>query len=200
MVVSTLLGQGAEAIVRKHGKHVLKERIAKLYRHPSIDKQLRKSRTRREANIFKKLETLDFPTPRLVAMNDERMMLTMEFVDGTKVRDVSDKKILALSTEIGTKVGILHTNDIVHGDLTTSNMLFAKEVVFIDFGLSFVSKKDEDKAVDLHLLHQALTSAHHAIADRAWKKVITGYKKGNPRWKEVFTRLAQVEKRGRNKK
>jgi Kae1-associated kinase Bud32 len=194
------LGRGAEAIVRKHGKHALKERVAKYYRHPLIDKQLRKSRMRREANMFRKLEMIDFPAPRLLAMNDEHMTLTMDFVDAPKVRDVMPKKLLSLATEIGRNVGILHANDIIHGDLTTSNMLFAKRVVFIDFGLSFTSKKDEDKAVDLHLLHQALTSAHHAIAERMWKKIVLGYAKGNPHAKTVFARLEKVEKRGRNKK
>ncbi len=190
------LGHGAEAIVLKHGKHAIKERVAKAYRHPILDVQLRKSRTRREANLLRKLHALGFPVPQFIDSDDSKMTLTMEYVKAPKVRDV---KLLPLCVEIGKNVGLLHKHDIVHGDLTTSNMLRSDVVVFIDFGLSFVSTKAEDKAVDLNLLHQALTSAHNEVSAQAWTKMMTGYKQGNPNWKEVLTQLEKVKKRGRNK-
>lgn len=196
----TIIAQGAEAVVSLKGKTVLKERIAKTYRHPSLDVSLRKSRTRREATILEKLEKLNFPSVRLIAMDDKNMILTLEHVVGKKVRDVLTAKTLKLCDEIGKDIGILHAHNIIHGDLTTSNMILANNVVFIDFGLSFVSHKPEDKAVDLHLLKQAIESKHHEIAEDAIKHIIAGYKKGNPKAKEVLTRLAKVEKRGRNKK
>ena len=196
----TIIGQGAEAIVVRKGKTVLKERIAKTYRHPTLDLTLRKSRTRREATILEKLAKLDFPSVRLIAMDDKSMTLTLEHVAGKKVRDVLTLKNLKLCREIGEDVGILHSHNIIHGDLTTSNMMLADKIILIDFGLSFVSHKPEDKAVDLHLLKHALESAHHALYEAALKEVILGYKKGNPSWNEVFTRLETVEKRGRNKK
>jgi TP53 regulating kinase-like protein len=74
------------------------------------------------------------------------------------------------------------------------------EVHFIDFGLSFVSEKIEDKAVDLHLLDRALESKHHEIYKECISAVIEGYKQGNPGWSEVLERLEKVEKRGRNKR
>ena len=35
------------------------------------------------------------------------------------------------------------------------------KIYFIDFGLSFFSSRIEDRAVDLHLVKEALQSTHH---------------------------------------
>jgi len=74
---------------------------------------------------------------------------------------------------IGKAVGKLHKADIAHGDLTTSNMIYAShhpsskkekkeesKVFIIDFGLGFQNAKYEDKGVDIHLLKQALEAKH----------------------------------------
>ena len=196
-----ILGQGAEAIVTKtDDATVLKERIPKDYRHHLIDIGLRRSRTRREAKIIEKLTAANFPAPRLKEMDDKRMKLSMDFIKGSKLRDVLDTNHIELSKEIGKKVGQLHALDIIHGDLTTSNMMLDDEIKFIDFGLSFVSTKVEDKAVDLHLLDRALESKHHEIYDESIAAVMDGYKEGNPNHSEVLARLEVVRKRGRNKK
>ncbi|KAJ3087307.1 TP53 regulating kinase, partial [Physocladia obscura] len=68
-----------------------------------------------------------------------------------------------ISRKIGEGLGKLHNADIIHGDLTTSNLMLRAEslsLVFIDFGLSFVSSLAEDKAVDLYVLERALASTH----------------------------------------
>ena len=192
-----IIGQGAEATIRKNGSEVIKERMQKSYRLEFIDNSLRKARTRREANIIKKLNDLNFPSPRLREMCDKRMLIAMDFIDGPKVRDILDENV-NICEEIGRKVAILHQNDIIHGDLTTSNMIMNKEVYFIDFGLSFVSRKIEDKAVDLHLLRQALESKHFRIYRDAFDRVIEGYSSYSES-EEVIKRLELVEQRGRNK-
>ncbi|MEM2915959.1 MAG: KEOPS complex kinase/ATPase Bud32 [Candidatus Woesearchaeota archaeon] len=196
-----IIGQGAEAILRKQENKVIKERIAKDYRVPEIDEKLRTTRTRREANILKKLEELKFPAPRLQKIDDKNMNIIMDFVEGPMLKEILHTKPSKFSKEIGRKIGILHANNIIHSDLTTSNMIHCNgEVHFIDFGLSFVSRKAEDKAVDLHLLDQALQSKHHDIYDECISAVLEGYKEGNPNWQEVLKRLETVESRGRNKK
>jgi len=103
------------------------------------------------------------------------------------------------SEELGKKIGILHSNNIIHGDLTTSNMILDNEIKFIDFGLSFFSTKEEDKAVDLHLLRQALESKHHDIWEKCFEAALKGYKKSYPEHSIVLNRLQKVEARGRNK-
>ncbi|MBW2996528.1 Kae1-associated serine/threonine protein kinase [Candidatus Woesearchaeota archaeon] len=207
-----IIDKGAEATISADENVVLKDRVAKGYRLKEIDDKLRKFRTRREAKVLNKLESIDFPAPRLHAMCDNLMQLRMDMVNGNKLRDVLYKEPLALSEEVGKKIGILHKNNIIHGDLTTSNMILDarpsetsgisgrdNEIKFIDFGLSFFSTKEEDKAVDLHLLRQALESKHYDIWEKCFEAALRGYKESYPEHSVVLDRLKQVENRGRNK-
>ncbi|KAI8992251.1 hypothetical protein BDB01DRAFT_841611 [Pilobolus umbonatus] len=57
----------------------------------------------------------------------------------------------------------MHQLNIIHGDLTTSNLMIRdsnQSIVLIDFGLSFISSLAEDKAVDLYVLERAFLSTH----------------------------------------
>jgi len=191
-----LIAQGAEAKIFKDGDKIIKERSVKSYRLPFIDNKLRKFRTRREAKLLQKLEEINLPAPIFLSSDDKEMKIEMSFIEGKKVRDIMSTN---LAKEIGNKLGLLHKHDIIHADLTTSNMILSKEIYLIDFGLSFVSNKVEDKAVDLHLLDRALESKHHEIYEECMKLIIEGYKETYDNL-EVLERLKVVEKRGRNKK
>ncbi len=130
-----LIAQGAEARLFLEGKSILKERFPKSYRIKEIDNKLRGSRTRREGKVLDKLNALGFPAPKLLK-NDEKENLLIEKIKGKLVKDVLEKSdYKKLCAEIGKKVAMLHNNSIIHGDLTTSNMILSKEVYFIDFGL-----------------------------------------------------------------
>ena len=198
------LFQGAEAIITKNNNEIIKERFSKAYRLPHLDESLRKFRTRREAKVLTKLDTLNFPAPKMHEFSDKRMTLVMDFVPGRQLKEVlkegDDYQSLAL--EIGNRVGELHGADIVHGDLTTSNMIQHKEtskIHLLDFGLSQFSNKVEDKAVDLFLMERSLESTHYNIPD-LFTKVIEGYKQSCPSAAIVLQRLEEVRKRGRNKR
>jgi len=65
--------------------------------------------------------------------------------------------------------------------------------------LSFTSDKIEDKAVDLHLLRQALESKHYDNWQHCFEAALQGYSRTFPNADEVFKRLEKVESRGRNK-
>ena len=99
----------------------------------------------------------------------------------------------------------MHNNGIIHGDLTTSNIIlgknsegvFSRKVFFIDFGLSFFSEKAEDKAVDLHLLKEGLESRHYKVWEECFKCAIDAYRKEAKNSSETLKRLEAVEKRGR---
>lgn len=100
----------------------------------------------------------------------------MEFVEGETVRDVilhglSQERLEKLGILIGSKLALIHNMDVVHGDLTTSNMILRSttsestsadeySLVWIDFGLSFQSTLHEDKGVDLYVLERAISSTH----------------------------------------
>ncbi|HLC50480.1 MAG TPA: KEOPS complex kinase/ATPase Bud32 [Candidatus Nanoarchaeia archaeon] len=195
--MKTLIAQGAEAKIFLEGKNIVKNRFPKAYRIKEIDDKLRSARTRREAKVLQKLEELRFPAPRLIK-SDERENLIIEKLDGKLLKDVleqSDYK--KICSELGKKIAILHNNLIIHGDLTTSNIILNKELYFIDFGLSFFSEKSEDRAVDLHLLKEALESRHYRIWKECIASVIESYKKEAKNSSMTLKKLSAVEQRGR---
>ncbi len=195
------LFQGAESIVYQDNNEVIKERFSKSYRLPHLDLSLRQFRTRREAKVLQKLETLNFPAPRLHSFSDKRMSIVMDFIPGEKLKDVLQQgnDYPQFAVQMGLRIGELHNHNIIHGDLTTSNMILNNETLnVIDFGLSSFSEKVEDKAVDLFLFERALDATHHDQPD-LFKQSLEGYKKSNPESIDILTRLEAVRKRGRNK-
>jgi TP53 regulating kinase-like protein len=123
----------------------------------------------------------------------------MQYINGKKLSshlESEDWKIIA--KQIGQTIAIIHNQDIIHSDLTTSNMILKQgKVFFIDFGLSYHSKKIEDKAVDLHLLKQAFEAKHFSIYKEAINIILDNY---NPDNKElIINQLKKVESRGRYK-
>lgn len=199
--MAQIVGRGAEALLYVEDGVLVKERIAKGYRHPEIDRQLRKLRTRSEGKLLQKLEGM---VPRVLEIDDVKMQIRMDYLQGELVRDVLEKKSKgeqeALMKEIGRIVGEFHKKDIIHGDLTTSNIILSQgKVFFVDFGLGFVSLKVEDKAVDVHVFRQALESKHFRCADDCYRWFLEGYRQ----WQgseEVLQRLGKVEARGRYKR
>ena len=191
-----LIAHGAEAKLFLENNLILKNRFPKSYRIREIDEKLRGFRTRREAKILQKLEKINFPAPKMIK-SDEKENLIIEKINGKLVKDVLDLDYKKLCIQIGQKIAILHNNSIIHGDLTTSNMILNKEIYFIDFGLSFFSEKAEDRAVDLHLLKEGLESKHYKIWEDCFKCALGAYKKEAKNSSETLKRLEAVEKRGR---
>tara|TARA_Y100000310_G_scaffold101777_1_gene99904 strand:+ start:1618 stop:2223 length:606 start_codon:yes stop_codon:yes gene_type:complete len=193
-----IIKQGAEAILYLEENILIKERIKKEYRIKEIDDRLRKFRTRREVKI---LEKTKINVPKVYSFSDKDMKIKMEYIKGDLLRDIFDdlkekKKICFL---IGENIARLHNEDIIHGDLATSNMILKKDkLYFIDFGLGFFSKKIEDKAVDLYLLKQLLKSKHYKNYEEDFSFILQGYEKYKD-YKEVLERLNKVENRGRYK-
>ncbi len=197
-----LIAQGAESKLFFGKNKIVKDRFRKTYRIKEIDERLRKFRTKREAKILEKLQKINFPVPRLIKTNNKNT-IEMDFIGGKLLKNILNKdNCIKLSNEVGEKIAILHNNNIIHHDLTTSNMILNKnnnEVYFIDFGLSFFSAKVEDKAVDLHLLKEALESKHSEIWEKCFNSALNAYEKKSIDGKEVLKRLKIVEKRGRYK-
>jgi len=199
--MKTLISQGAEAKLFKEGNLIIKERTPKSYRIKQLDEKIRKLRTRRETSILEKVSKL-IPVPKL--HNSSEFRIIMDYIEGEKLSDVLDsldEKIRnSVCKVIGRQVALLHSHNIIHGDLTTSNMILKNnDIYFIDFGLSFIDQKVEHKAVDLHLLKQALESKHYNHFDSSFKAVLEGYKEVSEDYKHVIDRLDKVEGRGRYK-
>lgn len=115
------------------------------------------------------------PTVYFVDLDTSRIVL--ERVQGVQlkhfIRDAAgdEKAVLSVLQKVGDRISRLHAGGLVHGDLTTSNIIVTGEStaalpVFIDFGLAQQSTLDEDKAVDLYVLERAFTSAHAEEEDK----------------------------------
>ena len=197
-----LIAQGAESKLFLEENKIIKNRFRKTYRIKEIDERLRKFRTKREAKVLEKLRAIGFSVPELIT-NNEKDTLEIQYINGALLKNILNKKnCIRLSKEIGENIAILHNNGIIHHDLTTSNMILEKEkneIYFIDFGLSFFSGKIEDKAVDLHLLKEALESKHSKIWEKCYKAALESYAEKAVDGKNVLKRLEVVEKRGRYK-
>ncbi|MBD3259028.1 Kae1-associated serine/threonine protein kinase [Candidatus Woesearchaeota archaeon] len=199
-----IIGRGAEAIIRKEKKNdadiVVKRRIKKSYRIDEIDEELRKLRTRKEAKVLDAINQV-IPSPKLLKVDEKENLIEMEFIDGQKIRDVFEKEdYIALSKQVGMQIAKIHKKNLIHGDLTTSNFILKDDrIYFIDFGLSFHSTKVEDKAVDLHLLKQALESKHYTVWKECFEAALNSYTIESDEADAVLKRLEQVEKRGRHK-
>ena len=105
---------------------------------------------------------------------------------------------------IGQVIGKMHDADVIHGDLTTSNMMIrstpegAQQVVLIDFGLSATQPTNEDKAVDLYVLERAFISTHPG-SDALVQEIFDTYRFSSRRSGPVLQRLEQVRLRGRKR-
>ncbi len=204
-----LIKKGAEAnlyLEKWHDREVIiKQRLPKKYRIPQLDLMIRSQRTVHEPNIIHKAKEAGVPTPTIFMVDVAEATIIMEFVEGKQVKEILDKvsseERLQLSHLIGKMIGRLHKNGIIHGDLTTSNMILTPygKVVFIDFGLSERSKELEPIGVDLHLMKRALQSTHYKHAKECFKAVIKGYTEvmGEEKAQKVTKKIQEIEKRGR---
>jgi len=194
-----ILARGAEAIVTLNKDVVTKDRVEKSYRYPELDKKIRKLRTRAEAKILEKAKDI-VNVPKVISSNESTGKIELEYIDGKKLATHLEKtEHNKVCEKIGKELAKLHDHDIIHGDLTTSNLILKdNQVYFIDFGLGFQSSRIEDKAVDLHLIKEALEAKHPTIFEESYKSVIKGYK-SSKNAKRTLEQLEKVEKRGRYK-
>jgi Kae1-associated kinase Bud32 len=201
-----VLGQGAEAILyldEFDGQKVLvKERIKKDYRIEEIDSKLRRERTREEVKLMTEARKVGVLTPKIFHVDYEKFKIIMEFIEGKRLKEffseAKEEEIEKISFEIGRLVGKLHSAGIIHGDLTTSNMILKDgDIYFIDFGLGFFSKRIEDQGVDLNLLFEALKATHYKILNICWENIVKGYKQEYKYAEQVLKKVEEIEARAR---
>jgi N6-L-threonylcarbamoyladenine synthase/protein kinase Bud32 len=100
----------------------------------------------------------------------------------------------------GRMIGKLHTSGIIHGDLTTSNMILREKdgtCVLIDFGLAQVNSEIEQRGVDIHVLFQTLESTAPDCADSLVNAFAAGYSETFAEASNVIAREHEIELRGR---
>ncbi|KAL6256149.1 hypothetical protein P5V15_012268 [Pogonomyrmex californicus] len=228
---SELIAQGAEARLYKGiylGKTCLmKERFVKNYRHPELDARLTKDRIKAEARAIIRAKSAGIATPALYLVDLERRSIYMEYMEnGTILKDFIDKNISGktnvdhlldfIGRGLGMLIARLHSKHIIHGDLTTSNILLKKDsndslysdqseaemqFIMIDFGLARVDSTLEDKAVDLYVLERSLLSAHSEVPTlfaRIFHCYQQHYQNKN-QCDQILAKYKQVQERGRKR-
>mmetsp|Transcript_11545 Transcript_11545/g.36508 ORF Transcript_11545/g.36508 Transcript_11545/m.36508 type:complete len:229 (-) Transcript_11545:1382-2068(-) len=209
----TLLKQGAEGRLFRatflQRRAVVKQRFSKKYRHPVLDLKINKHRLNGEVRSMAKARKMGVVTPALLHVDHEEGCVYMEEVEGPVLKDViagglvGGSELEALLGRVGEEIAKIHDGGLVHGDLTTSNLMLReadKRVVMIDFGLSFNSTIPEDKAVDLYVLERAFTSAHSKEGGAAlFGHVMEGYRGASRFWSATHNKLAAVRMRGRKR-
>lgn len=186
--------EGAEACVRLTDEKAVKKRHSKDYRHDVLDSKIIRERTDREARNTRRAVKYGVNAPEVEKLSEDT--LEFERIKGEAWKE--SEKVEAMKS-VGENVALMHENQIIHGDLTTSNIIINDgEAFIIDFGLSELSERVEDMAVDIHLLKQVLESSHPSKSGEAWKSFLEGYREYE-RYDDVLERLEEVESRGRYK-
>ena len=180
---------------------VLKQRVVKGYRHPALDRAIQASRIRNEARLLLEARRAGIAVPVIYSVDYAGNRIVMEEVKGVRVKDalneLPEAEARVVCGKIGEIAARLHASDIVHGDLTTSNMLLDDErIVLIDFSLGSKTSELEDKGVDMHLLEEAFHSAHHQRSG-LYDVVKVSYAASYPQGDLVLKKVKEIEKRGR---
>lgn len=204
-----LIRKGAEAnlyLADWHGRRVvLKKRLPKEYRPVKLDEQIRTYRTVHESQLMHEAKEAGVPTPKIFLIDVKNTTIIMEFIEGKQIKlllnDLSEIERRNLCFGIGQLIAKLHKKGVIHGDLTTSNMIINAhgKVFFVDFGLGEKSEELEARGVDLHLMKRALESTHYQFAESCYKSVIDGYGSllSSKELQNILEKIKEIERRGR---
>ncbi|KAI8957870.1 kinase-like protein [Daldinia sp. FL1419] len=228
----------------------LKYRPPKTWRHPTLDARLTRHRILAEARVLARCRRAGVPVPAVYAVDESAGWLAMEWIGGPPARAAingwlrrrkevenargnegdavpvtgekeEDREMVALMRRIGSAVGRMHGVGVVHGDLTTSNMMLRPwekgreptnghaggagdglldgDIVIIDFGLASQSTSDEDRAVDLYVLERAFASTHSRAEGLFTAVLESSYKETFKQAPVVLKKLEDVRMRGRKR-
>lgn len=208
-----MIKQGAEARVYV-GRFlerdvIIKERFPKSYRVPALDQKLTKNRMGQEARSMARSRRHGVRAPAVYHLDFERRLIFMEYItEGVLIKEyinsvVSDRDaVVEVMQMIGSVLARLHDANVIHGDLTTSNMIVettSKQITLIDFGLSYVSALPEDKGVDLYVLERAFLSTHPST-EELFQQLLDSYTAASKNSQAVVKKLDEVRLRGRKRK
>jgi Kae1-associated kinase Bud32 len=205
-VTEKIIYQGAEAkiCVSKYMNFdvIKKRRVKKGYRIKQIDNNLISTRTKEEAKLMIEARAAGVSVPIIYDVDLQNGVITMEYLKGKRIKDIlnnlDEKERTSICKKIGESIARFHNNDIIHGDITTSNMILLDDKIhFFDFGLGEINTELETKGVDLHVLMEAIESTHSKYSN-CFTYVLEGYKKElkqDPN--QVIKKIQDIVKRGR---
>lgn len=206
IIQKDMLSKGAEAIIYRgfflRTPIILKHRLPKSYRLSQIDQTIRLQRLRAEARIMILAWKIGANVPVLLGIDFDNYTLLIEEIQGeilfSLISVVPLTKLKSIFEGIGQQVGLLHTNDIIHGDLTVFNIIIKKENTpwLIDFGLGQVSLEIEKKADDLLTFYstlKAISTDFQALFNVFQLGYFQVYEKG----RKTFEHMKKIQSRAR---
>ena len=240
--MSILLSQGAEGKIYigefLSKKCLVKERFQKKYRVEELDKKLTKNRMLNESRNIFRASKAGIKVPTLYFIDLIERKIYMEYLENScqlKVilqsiysnEDITpyESLIQKISKDLGEIISKLHSENLIHGDLTPSNIILTikedtgsdllnnaenkilenknyDDMYLIDFGLSSValstSSSLEDKAVDLYVLKRAIISSNPK-SEELFEKTMNIYQNKCKNGEEIINKYKKVEMRGRKK-
>ena len=203
-----VISVGAEAVLIR-GKWlgldaIKKVRIPKNYRNRELDARLRKVRTALEARLMFEARKVGVASPALYDVDLDECYIIMEYIEGVKLRDMLARmgasEIKEIFRSLGKYAGKLHASGMVHGDLTTSNVIMSGDVPFlIDYGLGAFTYSREERAIDLHILLRSLESTHYSLSNLAFKEFLKGYSEilEEKEVNAILEKVKEIRSRGR---
>ncbi|KAL6739607.1 hypothetical protein Aduo_013041 [Ancylostoma duodenale] len=196
---------------------IMKERFVKKYRHSILDQRLNKARMRNELKGIVKAQELGISTPAVYFVDSHSNKIIMQRIDGCtanhwiesrREKEGDSEQFLAdniaFGKALGEAIARMHLGNLVHGDLTTSNVILTdsdfERPIFIDFGLASLGKVlPEDKGVDLYVLERAMISTH-INSEKMFESVLEGYRGFNAKQGDaVIKKLDEIRMRGRKR-
>ena len=180
-----------------------KIQLPKSYRIKEIDSKIIKSRTKSEAKILSDVKKSGIITPIIYDVDLDKKEIVMEYINGETVKNLIDNldnhRRKDVSYQIGEYLSKIHNMDIIHGDLTSSNILIDKnnQLVFIDFGLSYYSNLIEDKADDLLVLKKSIKSVDYKKSKEVFNWILDSYGKNTLKSDNIIDKIGEIESRGR---
>ena len=218
---------------------LVKERFIKQYRVKELDTKLTKSRILNETRNISRASKNGINVPTIYFVNLIERKIYMEYINnGCQLKEILtyifqlndlntyEKFLEKIINDLGNMISKLHSNGIVHGDLTPSNIILkiksnendennlnsGKDEILklknydymylIDFGLSSMTTSNqsgiEDKAVDLYVLKRAMIS-NNPKSEEVFEKVINIYENNCDNGKKIIEHYKKVEMRGRKR-
>lgn len=182
---------GAEARVTREDEVIVKERVSKGYRHPAIDAQLIRERTKREARVLERLQGSE-GIPSLASSSENT--LRVAYIEGPTFDEAPE---LSLAEPLARILLSVHEAGVSHGDVSPKNVIIgSRGPVLIDFGLAQFTDRIEDRAIDLTMTREtfssypgffeALLEAYRALLDDGTRRILD-------------ERIGKIDLRGRNK-
>lgn len=193
------------------GQCIVKHRLPRKYKGKEAENSSL-NKIKQEVNNLTKARNLGVPVPAIYALNIKQRFICLEyFKNHISLKEYLDAKsdnydddtiieMRKLFTTLGNHIADMHNGNVIHGDLSITNVFVDKNKLtlkIIAFGLSSNSGNVEEKAVDLYSFIRSLpaTAEEYMRYDDLTHCVYTGYTAKSLKLDAVVQRLQKIKQK-----